>query len=180
MSAESHQEYPGAIQLNARWRVVLCRAGIQWILQCRIRSDRPERVTSDDWRGRSYFRTRSALIGSCNRFCGGIDPVAATILKTLPDRIESVSTLPERIVESVSTSAGKKPTAPTTPRNHNSREKPPGTIAAEWEMSMATTPDEAPPLRGPDNPMVTEECEHLIPRFLCRRCQLKKHEGNHG
>src|SRR6266478_4986091 len=56
---------PLAIQLNARWRVVVCRDGIQWILQRRnVRAgtggDRPERHSTDDWRGRAYCRTREA------------------------------------------------------------------------------------------------------------------------
>jgi hypothetical protein len=86
--AESDEDYYPSIQLNPRWRVIVCRDGVQWILQRRVRPDRPERVTRDDWRGRSYCRTKEALIGCCDRYSGEIDPAAVAALRTLPDRIE--------------------------------------------------------------------------------------------
>jgi hypothetical protein len=97
---ESATSYP-ALYLNSAWRVILCRDGIQWILQRRnvpagTGDNRPERHSTDDWRGRSYCRTRSALIRCCDRFCGEIDPAAAAELRTLPDLAEPPSaTSPE-------------------------------------------------------------------------------------
>jgi hypothetical protein len=91
-TSAQNQAYPD-IQLNARWRVVVCRDGIQWILQRRnvpagTGGDRPERHSTDDWRGRSYCRTREALIGCCDRYCGEIDPAAVAALRTLPEWID--------------------------------------------------------------------------------------------
>jgi hypothetical protein len=154
---ESSEAYP-SIKLNDRWRVIVCRDGIQWILQHR---NRAETVSTNDWRGRSYFRTKEALIRSCDRFCGLIDPSAIAVLEALPERIESPSTF-----------AGQKPASPTPPRSQNSRKKPPGSIAAEWEAaSMAAVADEIipKPSSRPD-PKWAEECHHFMPKFLCRRC----------
>jgi hypothetical protein len=89
-AAESDPAYP-ALQLNDRWRVIVCRDAIQWVLQRRDRPDRPERHAREDWRGRSYCRTREALIRCCDRYSGEIDPVAVAALRTLPDRIEPPS-----------------------------------------------------------------------------------------
>jgi hypothetical protein len=75
----------GPLQLNASWRVIACRGGIQWILQYR---NRTETVARDDWRGRAYCRTKEALILCCDRYCGEIDPAAAAALQALPERIE--------------------------------------------------------------------------------------------
>jgi hypothetical protein len=74
-------------QLNARWRVIACRDGIQWILQYR---NRTETVAGGDWRGRSYCRTREALIRCCRAYSGEIDPAAVAALQTLPERIDEV------------------------------------------------------------------------------------------
>jgi hypothetical protein len=82
---QSGQNQAPPIQLNARWRVIACRDGIQWILQYR---NRAETVSRSDWRGRSYCRTREALILCCDRYCGEIDPLAAATLQTLPERID--------------------------------------------------------------------------------------------
>ncbi len=84
---------PPDIQLNARWRVIVCADGVQWILQRRnvpagTGGNRPERHSTDDWRGRAYCRTREALIRCCRAYSGEIDPVAAAALQTLPERIE--------------------------------------------------------------------------------------------
>jgi hypothetical protein len=81
--SEAHADYP-AIRLNARWRVIACRDGIQWIIQYR---NRAETVARSDWRGRSYCRTRDTLIRCCDAYCGEIDPIAAAILAALPERI---------------------------------------------------------------------------------------------
>jgi hypothetical protein len=84
---ESAEGYP-AINLNGRWRVITCRDGIQWILQRRHRLDRPETLSRDTWRGRSYCRTREALVRCCEAHVGAIEPVAAVELEQLPERIE--------------------------------------------------------------------------------------------
>jgi hypothetical protein len=91
--AESDDRYPAVAILNQRYRVIRCRDGIQWILQRRnipagTGGNRPERHSRDDWRGRSYCRTREALIRCCRAYSGEIDPAAVVALRTLPERID--------------------------------------------------------------------------------------------
>jgi hypothetical protein len=82
---EGSNDYP-SLSLNDRCRLIECRDGIQWIVQHRnCRSD-AETVSSSDWRGRSYCRTRDGLIACCDRLCGPIDPAARVALVALPDR----------------------------------------------------------------------------------------------
>lgn len=87
--AEADDRYPN-IRLNDRWRVIACRDGIQWILQAR---NRAETVARDVWRGRSYCRTRGALIQCCDAYCGEIDPAAAAVLAALPARTDTYPTV---------------------------------------------------------------------------------------
>jgi hypothetical protein len=85
--AESDDSYPATVAvLNRGWRVIECRDGIQWILQ---RRNRAENVARHAWRGRSYCRTREALIRCCDEHAGQIDPAARLTLVALPERIES-------------------------------------------------------------------------------------------
>jgi hypothetical protein len=59
-TAESDGSYARVVAvLNSGWRVIECRHGIQWILQ---RRNRAETVARHVWRGRSYCRTKEALI----------------------------------------------------------------------------------------------------------------------
>jgi hypothetical protein len=94
--SESDDYYP-SIVLNPRWRVIECRDDLQWILQAR---NRAETVARGVWRGRSYCRTREALIRCCDRHAGAIDPAAMAVLKTFPERF------PLCIVSACSTGAG--------------------------------------------------------------------------
>lgn len=83
---ESADNYCGVVAvLNAHWRVIECHHGLQWILQ---RRNAPKKARGDDWRGRSYCRTREALIRCTCASAGEIDPAAATVLASLPERIE--------------------------------------------------------------------------------------------
>lgn len=81
---ESDDAY-GAIvaRLNAGWRVIECRDGIQWILQ-RLDGERHGRAR---WTGRSYCRTREALNRVCRDYAGEIDATARSPLNSLPDWI---------------------------------------------------------------------------------------------
>jgi hypothetical protein len=84
---ESDDGYTGVVaRLNARWRVITCRDGIQWILQYLLRVT--ERATGSDWRGRSYCRTRDGLHRACACHAGEIHPAALAILHALPVGIE--------------------------------------------------------------------------------------------
>jgi hypothetical protein len=84
---ESATAYP-ALYLNPAWRVIVCRDGIQWIVQ---RRHGPERPAGACCEGRSYCRTREVLIRCCRAYSGEIDPAAVAELQTFPDRIEPPS-----------------------------------------------------------------------------------------
>ena len=49
-------------QLAPRWRVIICKDGLQWILQ--KRSVAPPNTGT--WAGKSYSTTRDALIAACS------------------------------------------------------------------------------------------------------------------
>jgi hypothetical protein len=77
------------VRLNEKWRVVECRAGIQWILQRRKSAS-----NGVGWSSRSFCRTSEALRGVVREHAGNIDPAAAAILAGLPAWIEEF--VPER------------------------------------------------------------------------------------
>ena len=88
IAAPSHKErddsYNGEIvELGARWRVVLCKYRIQWILQ--RRSKNPPHPGY--WRGQSYFTSRDPLIEACARRELLSDPKARGVLEALPEQI---------------------------------------------------------------------------------------------
>jgi hypothetical protein len=68
--------------LNDRHRVIVCKEGIQWILQRREKSpaERP-------WRGLHYCQTRKALIRLSGAFSPAVDPIAMKTLVELPEHI---------------------------------------------------------------------------------------------
>jgi hypothetical protein len=103
--AESSDDYPVIVLLNGRWRVIACRHGIQWILQYR---NRVETVARDVWRGRSYCRTREALIRVCDDHAGIIDPDARATLDGLPERFPENQNALGRITGSVSTNCAQQ------------------------------------------------------------------------
>jgi len=84
-SSESDCAYPFVILVSYRWRVIECRHRLQWILQYR---NRAETVATDVWRGRSFCRTREALIRSCDHHVGRIDAKARAVLGRLPEQID--------------------------------------------------------------------------------------------
>ena len=67
-------------RLNENWRIIVCGAGIQWILQCR-----GEKYGGVRWRHRSFCRTSEALRRVVREHAGKIDPAAAAIFAGLPD-----------------------------------------------------------------------------------------------
>ncbi len=86
-SMESADTYSGLIvQLSADWRVVECRDAQLWILQRRGSPKKPRR---NDWRGRSYCRTAEALRRCTRDYAGAMNPTAAAILTSLPERIDN-------------------------------------------------------------------------------------------
>lgn len=87
-TAEEADEYHAVVvHLNNRWRVIVCSAGIQWVLQRRA----GERHGRARWEGRGYCRTSKALNRLSRRRAGAIDPTAIDILDSLPVRIEDHS-----------------------------------------------------------------------------------------
>jgi hypothetical protein len=84
---ESAQDYGRVVAvLNGKWRVIECRDGVQRILQSR---DTRKALCSGVWRGRSYCRTKGALLRVCAIHAGEINPTAAAALAELPDWIEA-------------------------------------------------------------------------------------------
>lgn len=79
----SHRErddhYKGVVaELAPRWRVIVCKDGMQWILQ------RKEASHGGPWRGVSYHTNRDGLL----RACGSVGPLksgALEMLEALPD-----------------------------------------------------------------------------------------------
>jgi hypothetical protein len=67
-------------ELNERWRVV--DDPLQWILQRRKGSPRKK---NSGWQGRSFCRTREALLRCVREYCGEVDPAALNKIKALPD-----------------------------------------------------------------------------------------------
>jgi hypothetical protein len=87
---ETADGYAGFVaQLNPDWRVVECRDRLQWILH---RRGSPKMSRPDDWRGRSYCRTRQALIRCARECAGAIDLAAGEILAGLPEQIDITTT----------------------------------------------------------------------------------------
>lgn len=67
--------------LNGRWRVVICKDEIQWILQKR-RRDTPV------WDGASYCRTRQGLLRCIReKVTGDVDSLALAIVEALPTTV---------------------------------------------------------------------------------------------
>jgi len=98
------------VRLNEKWRVVECRAGIQWILQRR-------KSASDGggWSSRSFCRTSEAIRRLARQHAKPIDPEALVVLDRLPPWIEEVRQPPHH-------QDGIDRTAPTTsPSQHRHR-----------------------------------------------------------
>ena len=75
------------VQLNDKWRVVVCRSGIQWILQRR-------KGDGGGWAGRSFCRTGEAIKRVSRQHAGAIDAAALAVLDALPDWIEEMKPAP--------------------------------------------------------------------------------------
>jgi hypothetical protein len=80
---ESDDDYQPVVAVLAdRWRVIVCRDGMQWIIQSAEKSSH-----GVAWRGRRYLRTKNRLIAICGTSLGEIRPSALAILQALPERI---------------------------------------------------------------------------------------------
>jgi hypothetical protein len=86
-SEEADDYHAVVVKLNDRWRVIVCASTIQWVLQRRA----GERHGTERWEGRSYCTTSEALNRVSRRYAGVIDPTAAAILTSLPERIDNAN-----------------------------------------------------------------------------------------
>ena len=76
---ETHDAYPVVAVLNGgRRRVIVCSAGVQWVVQNR---------KGDQWHSRSFCQTKEALI----RCCGGSTPELAALPDRIGDRVEPIT-----------------------------------------------------------------------------------------
>jgi hypothetical protein len=76
---ESDNHYRAIVaHLNADWRVIECKDGMQWILQHRY---------GDQWKGKSFCRSRDALIRIIlekGEAIGPVSPAAIVAVRSLP------------------------------------------------------------------------------------------------
>jgi hypothetical protein len=83
---ETAGDYPNIVaRLSDKWRVILCGAGIQWILQRRD----GERAGRARWAGVGYCRTREALLRLCRASSERVDPAAWAALIALPEHFHN-------------------------------------------------------------------------------------------
>jgi hypothetical protein len=74
---EGAEGYPRlVVQLDAKTRVIECMAGIQWIVQRRLRNGRHA------WEGVSFCRTKQALLRCVREWISGEHPE----IEALPNR----------------------------------------------------------------------------------------------
>lgn len=64
--------------LNAKWRVIRCKDGIQWIIQ---------KASPSEWRSKKYLRDRDSLLVRVRSLCGPVNDAAMAKLVALPDWI---------------------------------------------------------------------------------------------
>jgi hypothetical protein len=93
-SEEADDYHAIVARLNADWRIIVCAAGIQWVLQ---RGYAARNHGDMRWRSRSFCRTSEALIRCCREHAGEIEPAASTILAALPARIDDLAPSPEAV-----------------------------------------------------------------------------------
>ena len=61
---ERDDDYKGTlIYITSLWRIIVCKDGIQWIVQKRS----VEHPNTGTWAGKSYCTTRDSLIAACSR-----------------------------------------------------------------------------------------------------------------
>ena len=82
---EETDSYPDVVaRLGHDWRVIVCRDGIQWIVQRRA----GKRHGGARWEARSYCRSREGLMRLCRDFLGEHACIGTAALAHLPDHIE--------------------------------------------------------------------------------------------
>lgn len=80
---EAADDYRGELaRLNDGFRVIVCKDGLQWIIQRRDGWT----AGAPRWTGFRYHLTRDALIAACRASCAPCDPAALAMLATLPEK----------------------------------------------------------------------------------------------
>ncbi len=80
---KSDDYYKVVLRINDKWRVIVCRDDIQWIIQFR----KGTYLGKPAWRGRSYLRSKIELINHIRILCGVIQQNTLDELDTFPDWI---------------------------------------------------------------------------------------------
>ena len=76
---ERDEAYLGAIvQFSPRWRLILCKDQMQWIIQKKESSRR------GDWRGKQYLTCKDSVLKASGRLGFRSDPKAGAALNALP------------------------------------------------------------------------------------------------
>ena len=84
---ESDDNYHNVIvQLAPRWRVIVCKDYLQWIIQKRT----AEPLNRGEWRGQSYVTSRNSLIRLCASLELLSDDNARDRLEALPEQFSGL------------------------------------------------------------------------------------------
>ena len=84
---ESDDNYHDVIaQLAPRWRVIVCKDYLQWIIQKRT----AEPLHRGVWRSQSYVTSRNSLIRLCASLGLLSDPLARARLEALPEQFSGL------------------------------------------------------------------------------------------
>ena len=86
----SHRErddaYKGiVIQFTSRWRLIVCKDQIQWILQKR------ENYHGGNWRGQRYMITKTSVVKACGTLELPSNPKISQELQALPNYVRNYS-----------------------------------------------------------------------------------------
>lgn len=73
------------VHLTARYRVILCLQGLQWVIQ------KKERSRSGHWRAEQYLTSRDSLIEACGKRGLLSDANAEAVLHALPDHVRQIA-----------------------------------------------------------------------------------------
>ena len=74
------------VQLAPRWRVIVCKDYMQWIIQKRT----AEPLHRGEWRGQSYVTSRNSLIRLCASLELLSDHLAKARLEALPEQFSGL------------------------------------------------------------------------------------------
>ena len=83
---ERDEAYLGTIvQFSPRWRLILCKDQMQWIIQKKESSRR------GDWRGLKYVTSRESVFVACGKLELFFDPEVEATLRRLPDHARQLA-----------------------------------------------------------------------------------------